>query len=78
MQQILHLLCAEVENADLPTCFGCLKKPASVTDAVAQHIPISATCMTNQASSLPNRNTKQDLKKASSVQKAWPDSIKGD
>ena len=71
------MLCAEVEIADLPTYFSCLKKPAEENYALAQHTPRSATRMTNQASYVPNRKTKQDLKKASYIQKAWPDSIKG-
>ena len=67
-----------MEIADLPTRFSCKKKPAAETDALAQHTPRSATCMTNKASYVPNRKTKQYLNKASYVQKAWPDSIKGD
>ena len=66
-----------MENADLPKCFSCLKKPASAIDALAQHMSRSATGMTKQDSAVPNHKTKQDLKKSSSVQKAWPDSIIG-
>ena len=71
------MLCSEVESADLPTCFSYMKKPAAATDTLSQHMPRSATCMNNQAIYVPNRKTKQDLKKASYLQKAWPYSIKG-
>ena len=44
--EIVHLLCDEVENADLPKCFSCLKKPEVATDALAQNKPRSDTNMT--------------------------------